>query len=409
MQEPFTILHTSDLHLGLSLHDFNCIERQEDMMRQIVRAVSETHPHAVLVSGDVYNTSQPSVRAERLLAEGVAAMRRAGGPEMRIVITAGNHDSSSRHEAFRELWDFAGVDMVGTVSRVEPVAGPEALAEANRRLVVEVPGCGFILAVPYVHPRNMPEGLWPAMLAYISGRNREGLPVVAMAHTSVGNAQYFKDVTDEENPDSVGGIDVVRLEDFGEGFDYLALGHIHHPATFRIAGGPAVARYCGTPMGVSFDERFAHSLSIVRISGHGEDAGVEISTVPMDDPCPLVNIPARGFARWEECMAALVALPAGKKCLLRLNVLVDGFLHAGAREEALRALEGKEAILCAINSRDAGADRESGEAGMGFSVAEFKDVDPFSLACRYAGDIGCDFTPELQALFREIYSSIDDQ
>lgn len=407
MSRPFTFIHTSDWHLGLSIYDHDSIGRQEAMLRRIAEIADERKPDAVLVSGDVLNSAQPPVWAGRVLAEGLVAIRKAGGPDMRIIVTAGNHDSAARHESMRELWRFAGVEMVGHVSRGTN-GSPEAVAEANERLIFEIPGCGYVLAVPYVNERNMPRDFYASMLAEVERRNVGGLPVVMMAHCSVGDEAYFRHVADDPAPDSVGGIDVCSLQDMGEGFDYLALGHIHRPATFRIPDSPAVARYCGTPLAVSFDERFNHSVSLVSIEGHGEDAVINIEKIPVHDPCPPVNIPAEGFAAWDDCMAELEVFPASRPCLLRLNVLVDDYLHPEAREEALAALEGKAGELCIINSRR--RPRECGAAGDEgfFTISEFRELQPFDLALRYAADAGLDFGPELQEAFKEILTMEKD-
>lgn len=395
---PFTFIHTSDWHLGLSIYGHDCRLRQEAMLERIAAIVAERRPDAVIVSGDIYDSAQPPVWATRLLVSGIAAIRRAGGPAMRIIVTAGNHDSATRHEAMSELWAFAGVDMVGRVHRSNDDS-PSALADANTGLIIHIPGKAFVLAVPYAHERNTPRGFYPAMLDAVAARNVDGLPVVMMAHCPVASA--------DEAPDYVGGIDRRDLDDMGHGYDYLALGHIHRPETFSRPGSPAVARYCGAPLAVSFDERFRHSVSLVSISGHGDEASVDCEKIPVPDVCPLVNIPPQGFAPWDECMAMLQDFAVARPSFIRVNVLVDDFLHPGARDEAAAALEGKAAVLCMINSRRAVAPGAVAPDAAAMSVAEFKETDPFDLAVRYAADTAADFDDSLKELFREIVSQTE--
>ncbi len=154
-------------------------------------------------------------------------------------------------------------------------------------------------------------------------------------------------------------------------------------------------------------ECFRHTFSLVSLSGHGPDASVEVEKITVNDPCPLVNIPAEGFAQWDDCLAELNAFPASRPCLLRINVLVDDFLHPEARDEAAAALEGKAATLCVINSRRADPAEGASSADDSMTVAEFRDTPPFDLAARYAADTAADFSPELMELFREIESSIE--
>lgn len=407
MAESFSFIHTSDWHLGLSLYDRDCFDRQKAMLAQIAGIVAERKPDALLLSGDIYNSSQPPVWADRLLVEGMADIRRAGGPEMRIIAMAGNHDSGMRHEALRGLWNFAGIDMAGCISRAAAGQDDAALAVANSRLIVEIPGKAFVLAVPYTHGRNMPDGFYQIMLDAVAARNTAGLPVVMMAHCTVGDEAYFRKVADCAAPEAVGGIDVSSFADLGSGYDYLALGHIHRPATFSIPGLPALAHYCGTPLAVSFDERFRHTVSHVTVEGHGPQARIKIEKIPVRDCCPLVNIPPDGFAPWNECLEELKAYPAASPALIRVNVLVSDYLHPEAREEAIAALEGKAASLCIINSGRRAAEECGGGSGVSFTVSEFQEVEPFDLALRYAGDTGADFGPALQQAFKEIVSATE--
>jgi exonuclease SbcD len=399
MSPAFTFIHTSDWHLGLSLYGRDCRMRQEAMLARLAEVVADRRPDAVIVSGDIYDSAQPPVWATRLLVEGLAAVRRAGPEGMRIIVIAGNHDSAARHEAMSPLWAFAGIDMIGRIDRPEGEAPPaDAFAEANARLVIHIPGKAYVVAVPYAHDRNIPDGFYPAMLAVARRNAREDLPVVMAAHCAVAS---------DPGGEAVGGIDVRPLEAMGSGYDYLALGHIHRPASFALPGSPAIARYCGSPLAVSFDERFRHTFSLVSLSGHGPDARVDVEKITVNDPCPLVNIPAEGFAPWDDCLAELNAFPASRPCLLRINVLVDDFLHPEARDEAAAALEGKAAALCVINSRRADPAEGAASVADSMTVAEFRDTPPFDLAARYAADTAADFSPELMELFREIESSIE--
>lgn len=110
---------------------------------------------------------------------------------------------------------------------------------------------GYIIAVPHVYPQNFPmldtetpreerqARFFQALLDEVGKINTEGLPVVLMAHLSIeGSDRTGHDET-------VGGIEYVPISSMGEGYDYLALGHIHCPQ--NIKGSGRHARYCGTP------------------------------------------------------------------------------------------------------------------------------------------------------------------
>ena len=97
------ILHTSDWHLGHTLYNYDRTEEQQDMLKQMVDIVVEQKPDVFLLCGDVYHTSQPSASVQTMLANALVRIHDAH-PQMAIIMTAGNHDSGSKHEIFRIPW-----------------------------------------------------------------------------------------------------------------------------------------------------------------------------------------------------------------------------------------------------------------------------------------------------------------
>ncbi|MBQ1235366.1 MAG: exonuclease SbcCD subunit D, partial [Oscillospiraceae bacterium] len=80
--------------------------------------------------------------------------------------------------------------------------------------------------------------------------------------------------TCESEEISVGGTDNVDAAVF-EGFDYVALGHIHGPQNV----GSERIRYCGTPLKYSFSEAgHKKSVSLVELGEKGE---LKVSTLPL--------------------------------------------------------------------------------------------------------------------------------
>lgn len=379
------IIHTSDWHLGHILYGYDRSREQRDMLGQIEEIVGEEKPDALVVSGDVYHTGQPSAAVQRMFTEAVMRLHEAC-PEMEIVITAGNHDSASKHEVSRILWETQKVNMIGSVDKDNP-----------DKLIVEVSGKGFIVAIPYVNERSMPEGFCQSLLDKVAERNTENLPVVISAHTTVAGCNYtgHEDIREL----SVGGIDSVGLEEFGEGYDYIALGHIHKPQT--IAGSGKRARYCGTPLPVSFDEAYGHSVSVVEIASHG--AVPQIREVPIKTHCPLVNIPSSGFGKWDEVKELLKDFPKDNLAYIRLNVEVEDSLPPDAVVEARNILSGGLGLFCTMNARRAASGKSDRKT---LSVSEFQAMEPLEVARLYAEDTGITFTDELAELFREAEKEI---
>ena len=115
---------------------------------------------------------------------------------MQIIITAGNHDSSSKLEINRNLWKYAGVTVVGSIRRNE--AGQ---VDLERHIVEVKNGCGelkgYVIALPHVYPQNFPaldeevpreerqHHFIQTLLNRVKERNQGNLPVVLMAHLAL--------------------------------------------------------------------------------------------------------------------------------------------------------------------------------------------------------------------------------
>ena len=87
------ILHTSDWHLGRTLYGRKRYEEFEAFLAWLTETIREREIDALLVAGDVFDTSTPSNRAQelyyRFLCRVVASHCR------HVVVIAGNHDSPS--------------------------------------------------------------------------------------------------------------------------------------------------------------------------------------------------------------------------------------------------------------------------------------------------------------------------
>ena len=382
------ILHTSDWHLGHTLYNYDRTEEQMVMLLQMVNIVKEEQPDVFLLCGDVYHTPQPSAAVQTMFTNALVQIRDAN-PGMTIVITAGNHDSGSKHDIFRTPWKALKVYTVGTID-----------ASQKEELVVEVPGKGYIIAVPYVNERNMPKGFFQELLDIVEERNADNLPVVMMAHTTVRGCDFAGH--DNASEYAVGGIDSYDLDEMGTGYDYLALGHIHHGQF--IHSGKHNVRYCGTPIPVSFDERYMHSVSIVEIAEHGEKP--TIKEIEINPHRPLVTLPAEEVATWEDAKELLENYPNDIDAYIRLNIEVDDFLPVEANAEAQMICEEKKCKFCVINSQRLKRSRREAKI---MSVQEFKTENPIGIAERYAEDLGKTFDSEMKELFNEALAALKDE
>lgn len=384
------ILHTSDWHLGHSLYNYDRMKEQAEMLRQIVDIARSEKPDIFLLCGDIYHTAQPSAAVQRMFADTMTELH-SSCPEMQIFVTAGNHDSASRHDIFNRPWRALNVTTIGSVP-----------SDNIESLIFEVNEKCFVIAVPYCHERNMPDGLFQKLLKHAEELNRHQLPVIMTAHAAVAGSDFRGHEQVEDI--SVGGIDCVAINDFCSGYDYLALGHIHRPQTLR--GGHGRIRYCGTPLPVSFDEDYPHSVSIVEITNRGDKPAVK--EVLIANHRPLVTLPAEGFASYDEALEMLEDFPADIPAYIRLNVMISDFLPPLAREEAIAATRGKKCRFCHINmTRTQRIDRTDRRDHM--SVSEFRKLSPLEIADKYAEESGNVLGDDLKELLKEIYSTVNEE
>ena len=381
------ILHTSDWHLGHTLYNYDRTEEQQAMLEQMVSIVEEQKPDVFLLCGDVYHTPQPSAAVQTMLSDGLVRIHEAY-PEMAIVMTAGNHDSGTKHEIFQTPWKALKVFAIGQLEK-------DDLDEH----IIEVPGKGFIVAIPYANERNIPEGFFQQLLDRVAEKNAEDLPVVMTAHTTVKGCDFTGH--DHATEFTVGGIDSLELEEMGEGYDYLALGHIHHEQF--VHSGKHNVRYCGTPLPVSFDENFSHSVSMVEIGKHGETPKVE--KIEIQNPHPLVTLPTDGLASWENAKELLGQFPDDIPAYIRLNVEIEDFLPVEANAEAANLTKGKQCRFCYINAKRKAASQSETKV---LTVQEFQEEEPIEIAKRYAEYVGISFDEDMTEMFNEVMEMVAD-
>lgn len=385
--QPMKILHTSDWHLGHTLYNYGRNEEQQAMLDQMADIVKKEQPDVFLLCGDVFHTSQPSNAIQTMLSDGLVKIHEAH-PKMIIVMTAGNHDSGTKHEIFRTPWRALNVYAIGQLERENP-----------NEHIIEVPGKGFVIALPYTNEQNLSEGFFQQMLDRVSERNAEGLPVVMIAHTTVKGCDYWGHEQGTEY--TVGNIDAIELDQLGEGYDYLALGHIHHGQF--VHSGKHNVRYSGTPIPISFDETFNHSVSLVEVDKHGQTPTVR--EIEIQNPHPLVTLPSKGLASWETAKELLKDFPDDIPAYIRLNVEIEDFLPVEAQAEAATLVKGKRCRFCHINAKRTASPLTEAKV---MTVQEFQAEQPIVIAKQYAAYEGINFDEEMTELFNEVLNTVTE-
>lgn len=264
-------LHTADWHLGRVFHARSLLEDQAWVLDQFVALVREHKPDAVLIAGDVYDRAVPPPEAVALLDDVLARIVvDAGVP---VVMIAGNHDSAQRLGFGARLLTAQGLHVAG---RTEREAACVTLSDAHGEV--------RIYALPYAEPATVRDAFGvdvPGHEAALAARLdaiRAGHPAqarsVVVAHAFVIGGE----ASESERPLSVGGSGAVA-EGVFDGFDLVALGHLHRPQTL---GGRI--RYSGSLLKYSLSEAaHAKSVSLIELGANGEVAIEEIALAPRRD------------------------------------------------------------------------------------------------------------------------------
>lgn len=256
-------MHLSDLHLGKRVHEYSMIEDQEYILNQIVRIAADNKVDAVFIAGDIYDKTFPPVEAVTLLDQFLWALAEK---EISVWIISGNHDSAER-------LSFGSRLMEKNEIHIAPVYN----GELHTVTVEDEYGPIDISLLPFIKPaqvkRFFPEEeihtYTDALKTALQGdapRNRRRILITHQFVTGASRCESEEPV--------VGGLDNVDASVF-DGFDYVALGHIHSPQNV----GRETLRYCGTPLKYSFSE--VHQEKSATIVTMKEKDSISLETLPL--------------------------------------------------------------------------------------------------------------------------------
>ena len=257
--------HISDLHLGKRVNEFSMINDQFDILEKIVLLAKDNRPDAVLIAGDVYDKSMPTVEAVQLLDRFLVRLNELG---IMVFMISGNHDSAERVAFGAELLKHSDIHIVQSYrGQLTPIALNDKHGKLN------------VWMLPYIKPalvRRESEQqdivtYTEAMAVALSKiKIKTSERNVIVAHQFVTGAE-----TSESEELYIGGSENVDGSLF-DLFDYVALGHLHRPQHI----GRETLRYCGSPLKYSFSE--ANDQKSVTLVDMGEKGDVVISELPLE-------------------------------------------------------------------------------------------------------------------------------
>ena len=262
-------LHLSDLHLGKRVNEFSMLEDQAYILKEILNIIDEQKVEAVLIAGDIYDKVIPSAEAVRLLDD---FLTRIAARELPVFLISGNHDSAERVAFGSRLMSSRQIYLSPVFeSDVEPITISDRYGEIHIYMLTFVKTS----LVKRVYPEEEIITYQDAVNAAVQHMQIDtDKRNILLAHQFVTGAARC----DSEEL-SVGGLDDVDASIF-DGFDYVALGHLHGPQKI----GKETVRYSGTPLKYSFSEANQKKAAvIVDVEEKGKINIQQIPLVPKHD------------------------------------------------------------------------------------------------------------------------------
>lgn len=276
-------LHTSDWHLGATGGERDLWDDQKYFIDAICGIVREKRVDAVLLAGDVYDRSVPAASAIGLYD--YAMNRLCGELGVKVLTIAGNHDSAERLASCAGLLDKAGLYLQGAAQRE-----PRVVEFADSQVFFLPWMTEEKIKSLYPEERDGINGLTDAYRVAVNHMREKFIPGkhhLLLSHAFITNAE----TSTSDRAAEIGFATQVPASVF-EGFDYVALGHIHKPQQVN----PFI-RYSGSPMAYSFGKEEHQEKSVTLI----DTAAMTQEVVPL----PLLH-------RWTTLTGEYEALLAGE-------------------------------------------------------------------------------------------------
>lgn len=399
------VLHTSDWHIGRTLYGRKRYEEFEAFLTWLAETIQQNEIDALLVAGDIFDTSAPSNRAQELYYRFLC--RVAASSCRHVVVVAGNHDSPSFLNAPKELLKALDVHVVGS-SAESPE--DEVLVFRNGQDIPEL----IVCAVPYLRDRDIRvaeagesiedkerkliEGIRThyAAVAALAEQKREELgadiPIVGTGHLFTAGGQTVEG--DGVRELYVGSLAHVTAGIFPACFNYVALGHLHVP---QKVNGSEIIRYSGSPLPMGFGEA-KQQKSVCQVEFHSTVASVQLFDVPVFQKLERVK------GDWDSISNRILELSATASQGW-IEVIYEGDEVIGDLRERLEAaISGTQMEILRIKNNRV-IDRVLGQIHEEETLDDLNVNDVFE-RCLAVHEVPEDQRPELLRAYQETVSSL---
>lgn len=263
--------HLADLHIGKTVHGISMLDNgdQRHWIDRFLELVDQNKPDAIVVSGDVYDRSAPSGDSVELLDYMLTGLVSRNIP---VMLISGNHDSGKRLSFGKSILSKHNLHICGSLGEN---------GEMESVTIDDEFGPVTFWLCPYIFPALVARKLGDdsikdyntAMRRLIENQQIDTtVRNVLVAHQNVvANGQTVEFGGSES---TVGGVGQIEYTAF-DGFDYVALGHIH--SAYPV--GREEVRYAGTPLCYHFNETRQKEKGPVFVSLGEKGTKPEIETI----------------------------------------------------------------------------------------------------------------------------------
>lgn len=301
-------IHTSDWHLGKCLEGFSRFEEQESFINDFIKLTNEKNPDMVIIAGDIFDSSNPSAKAEGLF---YTALKQISNNGARLVlIIAGNHDSPERLTAANPIVREQGIIMLGTPKEYPEIGeygGFKVIQSSEGFLKVIVHGeKAAIITMPYPSEKRLNEMLdiedeaaydidteyeemkrksYSARIGEIftelSHKFSDDSVNIVVSHLYIAGGE----ASDSERPVQIGGGFAVEAGRLPKNAHYIALGHLHRP---QKVNGILNTYYAGSPLQYSKSEiNYAKGCKLIIVNACDKPDNIKIEDIYFNNYRPI--------------------------------------------------------------------------------------------------------------------------
>lgn len=265
-------IHLGDLHLGKSVNDFSMIEDQKYILNEIKNLIRQEKVDGVLLAGDIYDRTVPSEEAVKVFDGFLTELSSMG---KQVFAVSGNHDSDERLNFGSRLLQASGIYIAGRYDgEVQCIKVKDEYGDLNIWLMPYVKAS----RVAHYYPDEDTGTYDAAFRTAIShcGMNPEERNIIVMHQFVTGKTAEPELAGSEVVHLNVGNIDKISADCF-DGFDYVAMGHIHSGQ----AVGRETCRYSGSLLKYSLNEREINGKKTAPVITMGEKGDVKVELFPL--------------------------------------------------------------------------------------------------------------------------------